>query len=192
MRVEITTWSVVTGAILWKNHGKELLTAPVFLSERLFKTFDEKFRMMDPSRVTVTIVEHQKHYSVIIYEDLKERMMAEFGFIMTEMDLKGQYRNFLEEYKPSSSKVFLSYAKHIISGRPENMDASKIKMWIEPFEIKKFRIIPESDLRLDEFQEHVDSGTSYQLQDFKYADEARAVMCVREPVATEKEWVVGD
>ena len=174
MDMRFSAWIPIAGAVAWEKHADGFMVIPTFLIKEAFQNFLDRFTMMDVSKLVVSVIEHSYQYSVLIYDDSKVTQ-TNYGFILPEMNLKGYYSGFRATYKPSS-KAFFTFAKKIRKPRPGASSAMKVDFAMEPVRLKKFRIIPESDLDLDEFRRRIQENVPMNLKDFKYPDEALAMM----------------
>ena len=176
MSFKATFWTCAAGGTAWGGYEDGLLITPIFTSQDSFDIFEKKIKEIDRSQLIVTVVEHHDNYSLVFYEDPREEMIPDFGFVLSEMNLEGYYSKFKKDFK-TNFKIFFSYAKQLQEPMPMQSTEVKIEPLIEPFLIKNFRIISESDLELDEFKKQI-SVEGYSPKDFKYHNEAIGIMTV--------------
>jgi len=179
MEFKATFWTNAAGGTAWGGYDDGAMVVPIFTSQDSFDIFEKKFNEIDKSKLIVTVVEHHDNYSLIFYEDPEEEMIPDFGFVLSEMNLDGYYSKFKKDFGVNP-KMFFTYAKQLQEPMPRQSTEVKIEPLIDPFLIKNFRILKESDLELDEFKIRIKTD-GYSPKDFKYHNEATGIMTVVEP-----------
>ncbi len=174
MVFKATLWTCAAGGTAYGDYNDGLLITPIFTSQDSFEIFDKKIKEIDKSQLIVTVVEHHDFYTLIFYEDPKDNIMPDHGFLLSEMNLDGYYSKFKKEFKINSN-IYFSYAKQIQEPMPMQSAPVQIQPLIDPFIIKNFRIISESDLELPEFKKRM-SKEGFSPNEFKYHNEAIGII----------------
>lgn len=171
MRTSSTTWITATGGIAWGLEKDHNLVMPIFTAERNFRLFDDLYNNMDKSQIVISIVEFHDSYSMIFYEEPKEKLTPAYGFLIKGMDLEGGYYNEFKKKYATNKKVMFSYNKQIES--PMKSEKKEMPFLCEDVLVKTFRIINEPELELNGFEEKFSNSTD--MTEFKYPLEAFAL-----------------
>jgi len=175
MNFKTTFWICAAGNVGWSNHKDGLIVMPVFSSQKSFDIIDAEIKKMDENQLIFTVVESpDEHYSIICYEDPRDKLVPDFGFLIMGMNSLGNYSNFKEDYN-YKSKIYFSYATQNLELVDKYSNTGIIKPLIEPFLIKSFRIINDLELKLTEFTKQ-NLSEYLSPNNFEYYNEATGIM----------------